>query len=220
MLNEVSESFPKIARLLASLDEAADAARLFDSEEITGCRVRRAVFDGCRLTHRFVQSVLFEECTFRDFRMAESHFTDVIFRNCDLSNDFLSGCNFLRVEFIGCRLIGTDFSQGSFRQVGMERCLADYANFSESRFRQFRLHTVMCRDAVFVNCQLDRACFERCDFSRAEFYRTAMKGLDLRNSEIADLRVTSVGSFELRGLRVTSLQALGLARMLGIEIED
>lgn len=220
MTNDAFDSPKKTARLPASLNDVADAVRLFDSEEVSGCRVGRAVFEGCRLTHRFLQSVFFEECTFRDFRMSESHFTDVVFRNCDLSNDFLSGCNFLRVEFMGCRLIGTDFSAGRFRQVLVDNCLADYANFSEGQLRQVALKTVLCREVAFANCRLEQVQFQHCDLGRAEFYRTAMKGLDLTDSLIPGLQVTAVDSFELRGLRVTPHQALDLVRMLGVEIEE
>ena len=214
-MKDAFDSPKKTAQLPVSLNDVTDAVHLFDSEEVSECRVVRAVFEGNRLTHRFVQSVLFEECTFRDFRMSESHFTDVVFRNCDLSNDFLSGCNFLRVEFIGCRLIGTDFSAGRFRQVLVDNCLADYANFSEGQFRQILLRTVSCREAAFANCRLEQVRF----LGHAEFYRTAMKGLDVTDSEIPGLQVTAVDSFELRGLRVTPHQALDLVRMLGVKIE-
>ena len=53
----------------------------------------------------------------------------------------------------------------------------------------------------------------------AEFYRTALKGIDLSNSEISGIRITNLANSELRGSSVSSLQALELIRMLGVEIK-
>ena len=54
----------------------------------------------------------------------------------------------------------------------------------------------------------------------AEFYHTSLKGIDLSNSEISGIRITNLANSELRGSSVSSLQALELIRMLGIEIKD
>ena len=54
----------------------------------------------------------------------------------------------------------------------------------------------------------------------AEFYHTSLKGIDLSNSEISGIRITNLANSELRGSSVSSLQALELIRMLGIEIID
>ena len=67
---------------------------------------------------------------------------------------------------------------------------------------------------------LEAVRFERCELRETEFYHTLLAGIDLRDSDLAGLRVTALASRELRGLHVTSLQALELARLLGIEVEE
>ena len=62
--------------------------------------------------------------------------------------------------------------------------------------------------------------FDACNLMEAEFYRTSLKGIDLSNSEISGIRITNLANNELRGSSVSSLQALELARMLGVEIRD
>ncbi|MEO3258064.1 pentapeptide repeat-containing protein, partial [Parabacteroides distasonis] len=47
-----------------------------------------------------------------------------------------------------------------------------------------------------------------------------LKGIDLTSSEIAGIRIGSIPGGELKGATVTSLQALDIARMLGITIKD
>ena len=53
----------------------------------------------------------------------------------------------------------------------------------------------------------------------AEFSRTRLKGLSFVDSDIRGIRVGDTGSFELKGLKVSALQASELARLLGLEIE-
>ena len=47
-----------------------------------------------------------------------------------------------------------------------------------------------------------------------------MKGLSFVDSDIRGIRVGDTGSFELKGLKVSALQASELARLLGLEIEE
>jgi len=53
-----------------------------------------------------------------------------------------------------------------------------------------------------------------------EFSRTRLKGLSFVDSDIRGIRVGDTGSFELKGLKVSALQASELARLLGLEIEE
>lgn len=70
------------------------------------------------------------------------------------------------------------------------------------------------------NCQFTNVEFEHCNLVEAEFHRTSLKGIDLTSSEIAGIRIGSIPGGELKGATVTSLQALDIARMLGITIKD
>ena len=62
--------------------------------------------------------------------------------------------------------------------------------------------------------------YARCDLTEAEFRRTQLRGVSFADSDIRGLRVGEVASFELAGLKVNALQAVELARLLGVEIDD
>ena len=70
------------------------------------------------------------------------------------------------------------------------------------------------------NCKIAHINFENCNLKEAEFYHTPLKGIDFTGSDISGIRVSLMNSSELKGATVTSLQALELARMLGIDIKD
>lgn len=189
-------------------NELAESA--FDHEiveEVTGeflsvshCRIEHTLFSGCRF-HK-------------------SQFSDVLFSHCDLSNIRLSGCGFHRVEFAECKLTGTDLSESIFNQVVFRGCRGEYMNLSEGKLRHLVFEDCLMRGAAFDGCQLLDTEFGGCNLSEAEFHRTPLKGIDLSACEITGIRVGSVAAGELKGAVVTSLQALELARLLGIHICD
>ena len=79
---------------------------------------------------------------------------------------------------------------------------------------------IFLRGGGLDNCQFTNVEFEHCNLVEAEFHRTSLKGIDLTSSEIAGIRIGSIPGGELKGATVTSLQALDIARMLGITIKD
>ena len=151
---------------------------------------------------------------------AHAQFSDVVFKNCDLSNVNLTECGFHRVEFTGCKLMGTNMSDGTFNHITFDECRGEYMNLSMSKMRYIQFTRSNLQGAGIEGCQLMNVSFDACNLMEAEFYRTSLKGIDLSNSEISGIRITNLANNELRGSSVSSLQALELARMLGVEIRD
>jgi len=127
---------------------------------------------------------------------------------------------FYRVEFIGCKLTGTNFSESIFNHTTIRDCKGDYVIFSMSKLRNVSFNQCFLRGGGLDNCQFTNVEFEHCNLVEAEFHRTSLKGIDLTSSEIAGIRIGSIPGGELKGATVTSLQALDIARMLGITIKD
>ena len=96
----------------------------------------------------------------------------------------------------------------------------DYVIFSMSKLRNVSFNQCFLRGGGLDNCQFTNVEFEHCNLVEAEFHRTSLKGIDLTSSEIAGIRIGSIPGGELKGATVTSLQALDIARMLGITIKD
>lgn len=189
-------------------------------EEIDGIACRKTLFAPLDREHLSVKSTVFTGCVFTGCVLRKSHFTDVTFRNCDFSNADLGGCSFHRTEFVDCRLMGAELHDGTFNHILFLRCKAEYVNFSQGRFRNVLFAGSTLRSGVLTACRLERTEIDRCDLSQAEFFRTSLKDISLVGSEITGIRVTAAESKELQGAVVSTIQALELARMLGIRIED
>lgn len=89
-----------------------------------------------------------------------------------------------------------------------------------SKLRNVSFNQCFLRGGGLDNCQFTNVEFEHCNLVEAEFHRTSLKGIDLTSSEIAGIRIGSIPGGELKGATVTSLQALDIARILGITIKD
>ena len=194
-------------RLVKNLREDVDWMDCISRQEddFTECSFNGLCVEDVSKQNLSVNSCLFTNCGFIACNYRKSQFSDVVFKNCDLSNINLSGCGFYRVEFIGCKLTGTNFSESIF---------------SMSKLRNVSFNQCFLRGGGLDNCQFTNVEFEHCNLVEAELHRTSLKGIDLTSSEIAGIRIGSIPGGELKGATVTSLQALDIARMLGITIKD
>lgn len=200
--------------------EYTDPTVLVAREELADGFFSGIVFPQIDREHVWVQSCRFSGCAFPACVLRGSHFTDVTFRNCDLSNADLSGCSFQRVEFLDCKLVGANLSEATLQHVAFERCKAEFANFALARLRYVGFSRGIMRGVVFDECRFEKVVFSHCDLTQGEFRRTRLSGLSLADSDIRGIRVGEVESFELKGLKISALQAVDLARMLGVEIEE
>ena len=120
------------------------------------------------------------------------------------------------MEFKDCRMIGTNFSESSMHYVRMDGCSGSYLNASY----------VMLKNAIFQNCKLDHSFFqyvklqnlefEGIDFTGASFAETPMNGLDLSSCKLDRM---SVSMDKLKGLTVTTEQALDFIALLGLKLK-
>ena len=69
------------------------------------------------------------------------------------------------------------------------------------------------------DCLFQKVSFDRCDFTRASFVHTLLKGVDLTTCTI-DAVTLSEGCRELQGAVVDLWQAAGLARRLGVIVKE
>lgn len=189
-------------------------------EEIEGIVCRKTLFAPLDREHLTVRSSLFSGCVFAGCSLRKSLFSDVTFRNCDFSNADLRGCGFHRVEFIDCRLTGAEMPECSWNHTLLQRCKAEYANLSQGRMRNVVFSESSLRSGTAASCRFERTEFDRCDLTQAELFRTSLEGISLVGSQIAGIRIEAAESKELRGATVSTVQALELARMLGIRIEE
>lgn len=208
--------------LINKLNDGLDLSSLLNGkdEEIIESSFSAQFIEGITRDNLSGYSSLLSNCIFSQCKLRKAQFSDMIFKNCDLSNIHFTGSSFTRVEFNGCKLTGTNFSECTFNQVTFNECRGEYINLSGSKLRNVLFNACILRGGAFDNALLTNTFFSSCNLIEAEFYRTSLKGIDLSSSEIAGIRILALPPNELRGAKVSTLQALELARLLGIEIED
>lgn len=92
-----------------------------------------------------------------------------------------------------------------------------YANFSRTRVQAAQFESCCLDGAAFYEARPKGLAFSGGSLVEAELGGMPLKGIDLRSMDIRGVRV--VGG-ELAGAIVSPVQAMDLARLLGVEIRD
>ena len=93
----------------------------------------------------------------------------------------------------------------------------DYSSFDKEKVQHVLINRCTMKESIFVDCRWQNLDLMDCDVDGSEWSRTSLKGLNLRKCRFSSLRVDPAA---LRGLKVTSLQAMALSRLLGLVIAD
>ncbi len=200
----------------ASLQETAElAAReardvmgfLFQDDSLGDVSGNCLEFDRC----------VFLRCVFSENHVKRMSFVDCVFDHSDLSNMRFEKTTFQRVRFVSCRMTGVSFGDAALTNAELTSCNLDYASFEGTRLDRSLVSQCRMRESIWSGVTFSRMSFEKTDLTQAQWHRTPMKGIDLRGCEITGW---AIAPGDLRGLTVTSLQALELSKLLGIVVED
>ena len=159
----------------------------------------------------------FTSCRFSDCDFSGSSFLHITFTNCDFSNCCFNSCYFNTCIMNDCKGDGCDFSRSSFLSVRLEKGSYCYGNFSNTLWKDSALSFAKLNMAFFSDSKLKKTAFEQVNLTRAEFFHTPLKGVDLSGSVIEGITVSETFS-ELRGLKIDASQALDIALLVGIKI--
>jgi len=208
---------PRLERLPPECSLFSEIAADSSVEDVESCRFSRETvvhFEPRPLT---VDGCVFDRVRMPGLRMRGAKFCDVRFESCDLSMVDLHGASLNRVEFAGCKLQGADMSETVMNHVSFAGISARYANLSMSRLRNVRFDGADMRSGVLSDIRQELACVRRCDFTECDFSHTRLAGLDFGDSAIDGI---SVNAADLRGVAVSTWQAAGLIRILGVIVRD
>ena len=93
---------------------------------------------------------------------------------------------------------------------------AVYADFSRSSWESCTIDGCRFREAFCSEAKLKKMKLKEVDFSRADFFKTPLKGLDFSACVIDGIQLSEHLN-ELRGMKIGAEQALALVRLLGVE---
>ncbi len=182
-------------------------------------------FDGLAAGERALHDAIVLGCTFTNCDLTEqsfkrTHLVDCRFEGCELSMVDLTDAVLQTVELDTCRLTGVNFAAVSRLPIIPEAKLTD-CDLSFATFRDMDLTMwsfVGCRltEAEFVRCELKGVSFAGADLTRCTFQRNDLAGADLRG---ARGYVISPLDNNLRGMKVSLPEALGLLAAVGVAVE-
>lgn len=195
--------------MLASLDADEDLEALRLTGAVIGpLPFRRVTFRGCE----------FVRCTFALTEETQTDFLDCALDRCDLAGAQLHRASMQRVTLHTCRGVGLYLTDAYLRSVTMADCQFSYANFGGAKLHTVRMERCDLSHASFGESKLEQLVWDACKLQQAELFGTRLDGMDLRTNEIGGI-VLGDGQ-ELKGSMVTPLQAVGLARLLGVTVAD
>lgn len=162
----------------------------------------------------------FVDCDLSEVSLARAQLVDCRFENCELPLLNVTETVLQGVTFDTCRLTGVNFSSLSKLPIVPEAALRG-CDLSFCSFRQLDLRTWLfedCRfaEADFARCELKGVSFRGSDLTRCTFNHVDLGDADLRG---ARGYVISPLENNLRGMRVSLPEAIGLLAAVGVVVE-
>ena len=203
-------ALPRLPLVLENIDPTLvdDGASLerchLEDMDLTGSSLRSVSLDEVKL-----ERVLFPRASLENLSVQ-----DAILKSCDMSATQCSGLSFLRVAIDGGRMSGWDCSRGTLRDVVFTNCKLDMANFRFAKLTLVKFVGCIFTDADFLNGELSDVYFEDCLLERTEFNQCTMKNVDLRTSQLVEIR----GWKYLKGAIIDNVQLMSAAPYLAGEV--
>ena len=197
------------------------AALLAQARQADG-ELRGAVVNGQTIVQTDGTQVEFVKVTFRSCQFVQVSFTGASFYECTFESCRFEGCDFSRTYWRDCTLEacksdGGLFTKCKMKSVCFRSCRMRYANFALSSWTRCTLCGGSFRETGFAQMQLEKTTVSGVDFTGAEFYQTPLAGIDFSDSILEGI-VLSEGCKELRGAKISAMQAAAIVRLLGVQV--
>jgi uncharacterized protein YjbI with pentapeptide repeats len=204
-----------------NLPSLVDLTPVIDEMVLSGMPLEESLAQNIELSERKIPSLvawnsLFDRVSFASCEISSFRLRDVRLVKCDLSNAVLRGFEASRVELIECRLIGMRATECHWQDVLVENCDMRYAQLTDGKARSCEFRACHLGEADLRGADLEGAIFTNVMLHRADLSRAKLRGTDLRGAEIEGITVQAE---DLRGAIVSVVQAVDLARLLGLIIK-
>ncbi len=137
------------------------------------------------LSHRTYSRCTFIACNLQQADLKGKVFEDCFFQKCDLSLAQVVHTSFRKVRFEHSKLLGLRFDQchAFLLEVSFQHTVLDLANFHGLRLKKTVFDTCRLRETDLAAADLSGAIFKNCDLGAAVFDRTVLEGADLRTAQ-------------------------------------
>ena len=193
-----------------------EAEMLLADEPIEECLIHEVGLSGKRIPSLVALNSVFEHVFFASSQIIRFRLHDVRLVKCDLSNTILHGFEATRIEFVDCRMTGMRAVECHWEDVLVENSDLRYAQFIDGQIRSSEFKSCNLGDADFRGANLEGAIFTNTMLRRADLSKARLRGTDLRGAEIEGVTIQPE---DLRGAIVNAVQAMDLARLLGLIIK-
>ncbi len=191
---------------------------LADGELVTiqGKRLQELERTNLRVDAFRVEGSVLERVQLAGGRFGSAVWKDVRLTGCDLANLRAHRLALVRVELIDCRLTGFSATALDWQDVLIRNGDVRYAQFQGGKFRSCEFDGCNWQEADLQNADLAGSVFRSCSLARADLHGAKLQDTDFRKSEVEGMLV---GMGDLRGAIVEPVQAMILARVLGLQIK-
>lgn len=168
-----------------------------------------------------IKNTVIEQCHFEkiDFNLIElknTHLVNCVFKNCDLSNLEFNRVSLHCCHFINCKMIGISFIDCSLHDLLFLDVQGRYMNISYGNIRNVLFQNSVLDETSMMEVDVKDLYFDQVSFINGEVFKTKLKGMDLKTTNIDGLRIDQTS---LAGIHVDMYQAIALASLLGIIVD-
>lgn len=165
-----------------------------------------------------IRRCILEGCTFSGCDLSGAGFADVAFTDCNFSNCRLPDAYFSRCRFFGCKWLGRNWTARCFGRLRWKIPICATLPLTEPSFRSFCFITVILpkRRSAKSAGRIFRRTAAR--FFRTNFFKTPLSGMDFTQNELLAPILSSPPS-ELRGAKISLLQAADLIELFGVKVD-
>ena len=204
---------------MGALYEAIEAARRAEDPYVEGVQSEGETIDvACDLGFFELHDLHLTRCSLAGAYLAKASLYDCTLVECDLSNADLTEVYLARTHLVDCKLTGAQMTKAFLKRTRLVNCSCRYANLGEATLEATTFTDCDLQESFLAEMRLrGKPRFEKCDLTRADLFRTPLKGMDFSTCVIAGIAVSDTRS-ELRGATISLEQAPDVAAMLGVRI--
>jgi uncharacterized protein YjbI with pentapeptide repeats len=123
----------------------------------------------------------FNGCNFSGIDLSHITFTDCTFISCNFSLTKLINTGLRDIHFNDCKMLGLHFEDCSdfLFSVHFDKCILNLSSFYKQKLKATNFNDCLLNEVDFTDADCSYAIFNNCDLSGAKFEKTILEKADL-----------------------------------------